>query len=189
MFGTSPVKIPHLSFYFLRHGETDLNKASIIMGSMDEPLNDLGRQQAKQASTHLEHAPFQRILCSPRKRALQTAEALSEAKPLMIIEDLSERCWGEAEGKSYHEFPHLFDEAYTPTGGESMEEFKTRILKCLNDNLQLHDLIVSHGGVFRALCLILNIHPIACWNAVPYHFQAPLEKTHPWSVSAIGLPL
>ena len=174
--------IPNTSFYFLRHGETDFNKQGIIMGSMDEPLNQQGIEQAKSAQTILKSMTFSRILCSPRKRARQTAEHLGLDIPLTIIDDLSERSWGEAEGKSYFEYPELFNLDYTPKGGESVDDFTQRIAKCLKDNLCKNDLVVSHGGVFIGLCLILKLPRIPCMNATPYYFKAPELPYHPWRV-------
>ena len=40
-------------FYFLRHGETDLNARGIIAGSVDTELTDLGRRQALEAAEAL----------------------------------------------------------------------------------------------------------------------------------------
>ena len=35
--------------YLMRHGETDLNRALRMQGSVDEPLNENGRAQAAAA--------------------------------------------------------------------------------------------------------------------------------------------
>ena len=34
--------------YLIRHGETEQNKTGVLMGSTDTPLNDQGREQARQ---------------------------------------------------------------------------------------------------------------------------------------------
>ena len=42
--------LPLNPFYFIRHGETEWNRRNIVMGSQDIPLNELGLQQAHEAS-------------------------------------------------------------------------------------------------------------------------------------------
>ena len=70
---------------FVRHGETDWNKNGLIQGSIDTDLNEMGRATggafvgsmltlAKAAM--LEN--FQ-IICSPQRRAQQTAEVILKA--------------------------------------------------------------------------------------------------------------
>lgn len=55
----SRVMIPHIPFYFLRHGETDWNLQRKMMGGVDIPLNATGRAQAeaaRQAGPMVHHA-------------------------------------------------------------------------------------------------------------------------------------
>ena len=69
----SPCALPLKPFYFIRHGETEWNRRNIIMGSHDIPLNELGLQQAHEASRALENESFDIIVSSTKKRAQQTA--------------------------------------------------------------------------------------------------------------------
>ena len=69
----SPCILPLKPFYFIRHGETEWNRRNIIMGSRDIPLNELGLQQAHEASRALENESFDIIVSSTKKRAQQTA--------------------------------------------------------------------------------------------------------------------
>ncbi|MEI8296135.1 MAG: histidine phosphatase family protein [Alphaproteobacteria bacterium] len=183
--------IPHKTFYFIRHGETDFNKLGIIMGSIDEPLNERGFEQARSAASILESVKFDRIISSPRKRAMQTAEcvAAKSPKPLLVEDNLAERVWGEAEGKPFDTSKSLFDEEYTPTGAEPFSIFKIRILMAIRSHLEKAPnqtlLFVSHGGVFYALCHELGAHKITSSNAIPYLFRPPENPTHPWMICSL----
>src|SRR5438477_12626943 len=92
--------LPFKPFYFLRHGETEWNKRNIIMGSQDVPLNEVGLQQAHEASSFLENESFDVIISSPRIRARQTAEIIAQKtnKRILMEEGLVEITWGAAEG-------------------------------------------------------------------------------------------
>ena len=64
--------------YIVRHGHTDWNKQKITMGRKDIPLNELGIEEAYNTSRILENHDFDLIICSPLKRARQTADIINE---------------------------------------------------------------------------------------------------------------
>ena len=74
-----------MSIYYVRHGETDYNKAYLIQGSIDAPLNEVGMEQAHQIALKLKDIKFAAIYCSPLRRARQTAEP--KAKVTFIEND------------------------------------------------------------------------------------------------------
>jgi broad specificity phosphatase PhoE len=94
---------------FIRHGETDHNKARRIQGPLlDDPLNATGAQQAKALAAHVaaEQAAgaihLDAIYSSPLKRAWQTAEAVAEVfgqrpVPVPAFQEFS---WGIYLGKT-----------------------------------------------------------------------------------------
>jgi len=55
--------------YFVRHGETDANRAGIIQGQMNTPLNDRGVQQAKLVGEALRTISFDNAYSSDLVRA------------------------------------------------------------------------------------------------------------------------
>lgn len=72
--------IPHIPFYFLRHGETDWNKYQQALCDQDEiTLNETGLIQATNIRTKLCFLGITRIYASPLMRAKQTAEIVNEA--------------------------------------------------------------------------------------------------------------
>lgn len=184
---------PHKPFYFIRHGETAFNQKGIIMGSIDEPLNERGFDQARQAAVVLEKTPFDLIISSPRKRAHQTAQCIADRCQKSVVLDIAlcERNWGEAEGKPVDSTKSLFDDNHTPEGAEPFKVFRERILNAIKIQLDAHSdktlLFVSHGGVFKALCDgLIPESSGASANAVPYLFRPPEHTTHPWFICEVG---
>jgi len=70
--------------YFVRHGETELNKKRIHQHS-DEPLNETGRKQAHEVALVLKEKNIEALLCSPFVRARQTAEIIGQELGLPLI--------------------------------------------------------------------------------------------------------
>ena len=112
------------------------------------------------------------MLCSPLKRARQTAEAISKACHLdsIIIDDLAERNLGVYEGLTKAEIQVRYPDLYVsncthlvdgaPTGGESQREFERRIRRVLSEIKQLYDgqqvLLVTHGFVAMMINKIMK---------------------------------
>ena len=178
--------LPLKPFYFIRHGETDWNKRNIIMGSIDIPLNDYGIDQARRAAMIIQEEAFGIIISSPRKRAMKTAEVIAEQvqKPIIIDPRIVEREWGEAEGKVADPSKNLFDDADTPQGAETFGAFKVRIVEAISQILHGHHcpLIVSHGGVFKALADSLGYAKLQASNCDPFLFRPPAQEAYPWQI-------
>ena len=89
-----------------RHGQTDWNLLGKVQGKADIDLNKRGSQQAEKTRETLESEKIELILCSPLKRAMQTAEIINQGRGIeMIVDDrLTERDFGEFEGMSNTEF-------------------------------------------------------------------------------------
>src|SRR5688572_8709829 len=100
---TDPSAIPlfGISFYFLRHGESESNRLKIVAGSMDVELTDAGREQARAAIDLVRPLGITHVVSSNLRRARETAAIVSRALalPHLVIPELGERNWGELEGK------------------------------------------------------------------------------------------
>lgn len=178
--------LPLKPFYFIRHGETEWNKRNIIMGSQDIPLNEVGLQQAHEASSLLENETFNVIISSPRIRARQTADIISQKthKTILLEEGLVEITWGAAEGTPHDPTKSIFDDVDKPEGAETFTAFQRRVVDAMSDVLLTNDLplIVSHGGVFKALTYSLGYQNLSSPNCTPYLFQPPSASSHPWII-------
>lgn len=179
--------LPFKPFYFIRHGETELNRQGIIIGSIDISLNAHGMEQARYAALNLQNEKFDIIISSPRKRALQTSEVISQAipKPIILESNLVERVWGAAEGQPFDSTKSLFDDENTPEGAEFFTVFSQRIISTVAKHLlseQGLPLFVSHGGVFKALVHNLGYEKLNSSNGIPFLFSPPEIQGAKWKI-------
>lgn len=156
--------------YFVRHGETDLNKESSeassdqpVRGWSNVPLNQQGIKEAQKAADSVKDLPIDHIVASDLPRAKQTANIIGNRLGITPEFDPGLRTWnlGEHTGKAgqevHDEVNRLCHDAQDerPKGGESFNEFKDRILGTMSDIVQRHSdkelLIVSHNSPERIL--------------------------------------
>ena len=150
--------------YFIRHGETDYNKDFRFQGHLDIPLNTTGLMQANKALENSKTLHFDKIYCSPLTRAKQTAEIINTFHGLPIIEDdrLKEIYMGTLQGRCFKDLSEQEQEyAFSRPeffGGESHDELCFRVIDFFKEieNSKEDILIVSHGGIYRALQKYLN---------------------------------
>jgi broad specificity phosphatase PhoE len=158
--------------YFIRHGETDWNAAGRLQGQMDIPLNDKGRVQAAESAAILASLTNVADLdywASPLTRTRETMERVREAlglhPPFYKTDDrLKELTFGDWEGFTLAEAKANNPDAYQkrhndkwnahPPKGESYQDVANRVTPWLN-SLTRDTIIVSHGGVGRALLHVL----------------------------------
>lgn len=94
----------------VRHGETDWNRDRRIQGTTDIPLNDAGREQARDAALRL-HAVLGAetpiVVSSDLQRAAETADIIATGLGTDVerrYPELRERGYGQAEGVAFAEF-------------------------------------------------------------------------------------
>ena len=157
----------------LRHGQTDLNVQKRLQGSSDIPLNERGRQQARQTKAFLDGQGIvvTRIISSPLGRAIETG-SLATGIPTSQVEtdtNLIEMAFGVCEMRNMEEedpdFLHqCFDtpECYRPPeGGESYDEVVARagaLVERVRGMISAGEfaeedvlLLVSHGALSHCL--------------------------------------
>ena len=182
--GAQPLDPAVDHFYFLRHGQTPRNALRIFQ-SYDEPLSDLGLEQAALAATVLAQEPIRTIVCSDAKRAFDTAHTVAAPLKLMPVarEVLRERHFGCLVGTSSLDL----DWACAPEGGETLAQFVERKRSALDAALKepAPVLIVAHGGTLYVLAALLNVPVDAAvlGNAQPLRFDRRPDGT--WAVRAM----
>jgi broad specificity phosphatase PhoE len=150
-------------FYFLRHGETAHNRNRLCAGSQtDLPLNKAGKRQAKVLRDKINALSVQKVICSPLKRAVQTAK-LATPLPFVLEDDIRECHLGDFEGSPLPKFIKHYEAISSDMpfpNGESRLEVATRTLAVVNKFLSGHGenlLFVSHGIVYWSLLERLGI--------------------------------
>ena len=163
---------------FVRHGETDWNVEGRLQGQTDIPLNQLGRYQSEDVARRLkkllDDPENSRWIVSPLGRTRETAEIARRAlglDPTIYKTDdrLKEITFGVWEGNTWAELRRKDPSIgitreqqkwdFVPPKGESYAMLADRLRPWLETVTQ-ETVVVSHGGVARALmAIIANIPP------------------------------
>lgn len=93
------------TFYFIRHGQTDLNLKGIVQGrGINSPLNETGHKQAQAFYSAFNDVPFDKIYTSTLLRTKQTVKPFLELGiPSEELAGLDEISWGIYEGREQDE--------------------------------------------------------------------------------------
>jgi broad specificity phosphatase PhoE len=158
-------------FGLLRHAMTEWNRERRIQGQADTPLSPPGERQAGQWGQILKAYPWNRILVSDARRALETAARINAVLEVPIQSDprLREQDWGEWTGKTVsqikQEAPLLLAEQekagwnFCPPGGEDRRKVRDRSLKAIAGACEKWEgesiLVVTHEGVIK--CLLYDL--------------------------------
>jgi broad specificity phosphatase PhoE len=149
----------------VRHGETDWNRERRWQGHADPPLNEHGREQARELAARLAGTCLDAVYASDLARARETAEIVAAAKGVAVVVDpaLREIDVGEWSGLATAEIERRFPDGYRRhlDGGDGWELGEThaamsaRIVGAVTRLAAAHVdatvLCVLHGGVIRAL--------------------------------------
>jgi len=93
--------------YIIRHGQTALNGSHALQGRSNQPLNENGIQQAREAAQAFRRlgVAFDHVFSSPLRRAVQTAEAIAPERPPTMDARLIEMDYGPYEGADLRHLP------------------------------------------------------------------------------------
>jgi probable phosphoglycerate mutase len=147
-----------------RHGETDWNSERRWQGHADRPLNEVGREQARELAETLTDRAIDVVYSSDLLRAHETALIVGErlGLPVSVDAGLREVDVGDWSGRVHSEIEGLDPDGYRRwreggkgwAGGESYEEMGERVVAAVLRLAARHPgetvLIVTHGGSIRA---------------------------------------
>jgi broad specificity phosphatase PhoE len=150
-----------VTFYFVRHGESEANAARRFAGRTDSPLTERGRLQAEGVAATLASERFDRIISSPLSRCRDTALAIARRHqlPVDLEPDLVEIDVGDKTGAPFDEvrgLPEWNDDGFIAwPRGETLDQVLSRahhvITRVAAESAGQRVLVVSHGGVTRIL--------------------------------------
>ena len=150
-------------WFLVRHGLTDWNEEGRLQGKADIPLNEMGKNQARETASRLKNENIGIIISSPLLRAKETAEIIAQetGAALIIDERLQERDFGLAEGMPFKERDEKFGATFhydwnsTYPEGESHEAVEKRAIEALSHHRKNDDsknvAFVAHGSFLRTL--------------------------------------
>ena len=148
-----------------RHGQTAYNAEGRFQGHLPVPLDDTGREQARELADRAAQVPLRSLWCSPLARARETADVVAARVGLRAQEDarFAETDTGDWTGRSFAEVEaedpdgfrrfQVSDPTFRYPGGESFAEQSDRVQAGLRDLRARHDalpaLVICHRGVIR----------------------------------------
>ena len=127
--------VPQAVLVLLRHGQTEFNRKRLLQGVSDYPLDEFGRAQSRIAGEFIRRRyQIDKVVSSPRRRALETLDAAGYGGPDVVVEErFREIDYGRFEGEPVEAVsPYLMeawdsDPDFTPPGGESLASLYKRV--------------------------------------------------------------
>ena len=164
--------------YIVRHGQTEKNKANVLQGRSDVPLNEAGRQQAEEVRDRFREAgiSFDLVYTSPLIRAVQTAEIIAGDVRQIVDERLIEMDYGPYEGMDL-----------SNPAPEVLTFFKDFVHNPAPDGMEPLQAVVDRLGTFledireevAEKSILISTHAIAMKGALEY--LRPDSKGSYWS--------
>ena len=184
--------------YIIRHGQTEKNKAKVLQGRSDVPLNDAGRQQAAEVRERFEREgiSFDKIYTSPLVRAVETAQIVAGAAPHQIVAGAApHQIVTGAAPQQFEVDSRLIEMDYGPYEGMDLTHPAPEIITFFSDfvhnpapeGMEPLPEVVARLGTFleeirdeaRGRTILLSTHAIAMKGALEY--LTPESKGSYWS--------
>ncbi len=151
----------------VRHGQTPWNKDKIFRGTVDIPLNDTGREEARLAGEWLKGETLHAAYTSPLSRSRDTAEAIARHHSLAVVDlpGLGDLSYGDWQGLPLSEVKVKYADLYRQwetaphtvrfPKGETLDEVRARALAGVEEVVQRHPgqvvLLSAHRAVNKVL--------------------------------------
>ncbi len=159
--------------YIVRHGESNANTSGVDLGN-DSLLTEKGYAQAFSIAKRISHIKgIETIVTSPLRRAVQTAEIISQTVGIPFQENklFTQRLRPSCVKNKRHTDPEVrkvmkeiflgyLIPGHRHSDEENLDEIKIRMknaLDFLKDNPFQHICVVTHGMILRALfCAVFS---------------------------------
>lgn len=171
-----------MRLFLLRHGAVKPPRPGMFYGGSEVPLSPEGEAEAVRAGQALRHHALDRLWSSPLSRARFGAERVLEGREGLHIQELDgfrEIDRGRWVGLTAEEIDAQFPEdreshrldpwKWRAHGGESLADFRTRVLKAwepLERECLEHE---KSTGLERTVCLVSHLFPT---RAILAHYEA-----------------
>lgn len=152
------------TFYIVRHGETENNRARRLSGWIDTPLTDTGLEPTQKVIEKLANVHIDEMYSSDVGRAFITAYVVARGlgfdREIQRLPGLREVNYGDAANmystEAYKLYPLLDrDTHYIPPNGESLDHMQQRVFATIAELNETYTdasmLLVCHSGVMAAL--------------------------------------
>lgn len=151
----------------VRHGRTPWNKDKIFRGTVDIPLDEVGKQEASLAGEWLKGETIQAAYASPLSRAMDTARAIAQhhGVPVQELPGLIDINYGDWQGVPLAEVKVKYVDLYRQwetapqtvrfPNGETLDEVRARALAAVDEVMTLNPdktiLLAAHRAVNKVL--------------------------------------
>lgn len=156
--------------FFVRHGETELNKEKAFRGPLDVELNDDGHNQAEELRKFFEDSSFSSAFTSDKKRTKETAKTVLGDRKIRLkkVKQLDSYNVGDLSGKPKNESNLAIVKHYqehpdeTIPGGESLNKFRKdsdpKIMMVIKRGAQASEPAIAfvHSSIVHELSYLLH---------------------------------
>ncbi len=165
-----------MNIYFVRHGQTDWNKEFLIQGRIDNPLNEIGENEAVEVAKYFFDVNADTLVSSSLGRAKKTLDIIRSINNwdlnTKIMDEFIESDFGELEGGDAKQYHNIIDfskyENY-----ESDEYIKSRVMQGVRKLIDEHSdenniIVVCHSHTMKAF--------LGAYDSSKYDFKYKLKN-------------
>lgn len=147
----------------IRHGQTVANRDHFLQGASDDPMTEIGYEQAAQIGAFLAEAHIDHVMSSDLIRAVETAKPIADAHGLAVETRALLREWncGDWDGKPAVDFLSMMAEKglcisdLSPNGGEKLSDVRERACQAVEEIKAMYAgksiVVCSHGDFMRMM--------------------------------------
>lgn len=177
---------PDCTLYVIRHGRTALNASGVLRGRLDPALDEVGRAQAAWLARTLAPVELDKVVSSPLRRAMETAQAIASYRQIPVTYDPAwiDRDYGPFAGHPASELIDDYRSIDLAPGVEPLEHLRERVMcgldaLCKSIGAGWRVAAIAHDAVNKTLLsqLVdslpndpeLIAQSTGCWNQLELH--------------------